>query len=176
MSNKTPGRRRLFTIITVFTAILFVQQLLRTSVVSFSRPSVISAHGPVTKISKTTVQIEGQWKHIRQSLGLPLLPDEIAVEDGGAGVTPSESVASPRFFRFKRLNAVEFAKTPKLRDREGTMEPPTELYFAQDALQEQRMSYEELRESFRLNVMKGKAEPELDLQARRRRGYKGQRP
>ncbi|KAK1227576.1 hypothetical protein PQX77_009413 [Marasmius sp. AFHP31] len=171
MSNKTPGPRRLFTIITIFTAIFLVQQLLRTSVVSFSRPSTIYPHGLATKVSKTTVQIEGQWKHVRQSLGLPLLPDVIAVEDDGAGVTrtDSESVAPPRLFRFKRSNAVELAETPK-------MVPLTELYFAQDALQEQKISYEKLRESFRLNAMKGKVEPESDLQARRRRGYKGRRP
>ncbi|KAG7086535.1 hypothetical protein E1B28_002486 [Marasmius oreades] len=96
-----------------------------------------------TKASTVRVRIDGQWKHVRRSLMLPSLQDEIGFEHEHASLPP-QSLTSSSFFRFKRRALEGTAEIP----REKRVELLPELYFAEDAMQEKRLSYEELRETF----------------------------
>ncbi|KAF9265770.1 hypothetical protein L218DRAFT_117666 [Marasmius fiardii PR-910] len=156
----------IITITAVFSVFFFAYRL--------QTPGKLSRSGSATALKATApatvhIRIQGQWKHVHQSLGLPPLRDEI--------VLPLKNVASPsppppsaalrtRFFRFNRRGIKDTTQTVAV-----AVLP--ELHFAEDALQERSLSYKELQETFRLDILKEKKEAEEELathvNSRRRR-------
>ncbi|KAJ3781535.1 hypothetical protein GGU10DRAFT_379437 [Lentinula aff. detonsa] len=83
--------------------------------------------------SYNKIRILGQWKDIRRELGLSALPDELTISPE-ATQRPQSLRYPSRFFKLARRNIDQPNTSP-------------ELFFAPDALEEPKISYEELQES-----------------------------
>lgn len=84
-----------------------------------------------------TIPILGQWKEIRRELGLShMLPDEIIAKPAVVhSISPSQPHSLSRLF--KRSSGIQSESHSAL----------PELFFSPDALEEKRVSYEELNKS-----------------------------
>ncbi|KAJ3877143.1 hypothetical protein F5051DRAFT_409439 [Lentinula edodes] len=91
--------------------------------------------------SHDKIRILGQWKDIRRELGLPTLPDELAIPSK-ATHSPQDSLRSSRFFKLIKRNIDQPNALP-------------ELFFASDALEEPNFSYEEWQKSLAQIVNSG---------------------
>ena len=92
---------------------------------------------------KNQIHIEGRWKHIRASLGLPPLPDIISFPPGSNSDIPTITQVPPtRMSRFdlKRKRSIELAAKESKH---------SQLHFADDAMKEQSASLEQIAASFR---------------------------
>ncbi|KIK63531.1 hypothetical protein GYMLUDRAFT_241463 [Collybiopsis luxurians FD-317 M1] len=121
--------RRIILIPSIFLFILFIQHLFFTRYHSFFERS--------NSLSQK-IQILGQWKQVRRELELPIdfLPDEITIQ-----LEPGDSS-----YLLSRLFKRSLTAQPN-----SNVSP--EQYFSLDALDEPKISYDELRKSLRTILM-----------------------
>lgn len=107
------------------------------------------------------LRVEGRWKAVRYSLGLPPLPDRIKLPHG-----PQAPSIPPRItsrFDLKNKRAAELAA-------------PAQLFFSPDALQEQSLTNEELLESFYAVALREKENAAEVWRVRGPRNLRNHRP
>ncbi|KAF5372998.1 hypothetical protein D9758_001593 [Tetrapyrgos nigripes] len=125
------------------------------------------------------LHIEGQWKQVRQALGLPPLQD--AVYFSSTTYKPNRSSLGSRFFKLHsgiglaKRDSDDFQVEPDSSSNPNqetdkadiepafTFAPPPTLYFPQDALHEPRLSTEQLLRSFQLIAVKEEHEDRTDM-------------
>ncbi|THV07970.1 hypothetical protein K435DRAFT_847763 [Dendrothele bispora CBS 962.96] len=119
----------------------------------------------------STLRIEGQWKQVRQALGLPSLQDEVyfpATTDSPARLFPPSSRFFKRHLISPERDSDEYHSNSKqTADQEilFAFASPPALFFAQDALHEPKLSTEELVHSFQLAALRDEAEARSELLA-----------
>lgn len=91
---------------------------------------------------KRQIYIGGRWKSVRESLGLPPLPDVVSFPSNSNFiiVTPSESLSRSSRFDLKRKRSIELA---------SQISSSPLLYLAADALEEQSIPLARMAASFR---------------------------
>lgn len=111
-----------------FASILFVLALVFQ--LCFNRNSWNESH---------VVRVEGRWKGVRESFGLPALPDRVKFKSSSQAAAFALPARASRFgLRYKR----------DLELSTHDADAPTQLFFTSDALQDTVMSYEQLSNSF----------------------------
>jgi hypothetical protein len=104
-------------------------------ILSLSRNFLGRGSLPTSKLPALAVsRIDGRWRAVHSSLGLPVLPDMIPV------APPPPPPPAPRIV----ISRFDLRK----RKRDSTAKPIQQLYFTSDALEEPSLSLEQLSKSF----------------------------
>ena len=157
MAHHSPHRQKklsrlAFTIVLILFAALLVRQLL-------SKANFHRNHPRAPGRSSNHAVIEGRWKAVRASLGLPPLPDTI---NPSAAIPPPLSPPSPSLRTGKLTSRFDLRE----KRAEGALWSQSRLHLAADARDVPRISLEALAASFRriaaaekeMTEMRGKRE------------------